>query len=145
MLVSVASSKVLRAVLIVSGFTSLALGIIGIILPVLPTTPFILLSGLCFAKSSNRFHNMLLSNRFCGSIIKDWEAKRCIRRSVRQMALGSILFTFSVSIFVFITDTRIRIVLAATAAILLVFLWRLPVCQEGESQNNVKRPPGNVS
>lgn len=125
-----ASSKIMRAVLIVCGFTALVLGLIGIILPVLPTTPFILLSALCFAKSSRRFHAMLLNNRYCGQIIREWENKRCIRRAVRLMAVGSIIFTFSLSIFLFIEIDWLRWLLALIGLILLAFLWRIPLCEK---------------
>ena len=131
-----ASSSAMRAVLIVCGFGSLALGIIGIILPVLPTTPFILLSALCFAKSSQRFYNMLLNSRFCGPVIREWEQQRCIRRSVRTMAVGSIVFTFSLSIFVFIPIAWLKILLALIGVVLLIFLWRIPLCERMTDHKN---------
>lgn len=130
------SSKALRAVLIVCGFVSLTLGIIGIVLPILPTTPLILLAALCFAKSSQRFHQMLLNNRFFGSIIAEWENKRCIRQSVRYMALGSIVFTFGLSIVFLLEDTLIRLMLIFIAMTLLFFLWRVPQCEEEYEQTH---------
>ncbi|MBN4078398.1 YbaN family protein [Gammaproteobacteria bacterium AH-315-C21] len=120
----------MRALYMVCGFISLVLGIIGIVLPVLPTTPFVLLAALCFAKSSQRFYEMLLNNRFFGCIISEWESKRCIRRAVRYMAFGSVVFTFSLSIIFFIDNENIRIVLVGIALILLYFLWRVPLCED---------------
>lgn len=136
---STTDSKALRVLLIVCGFFSLTLGIIGIVLPILPTTPFILLAALCFAKSSQRFHQMLLDNRFFGSIIREWEGKRCIRRSVRYMATGSIVFTFALSILFLIDNTIIRITLLCIAMVLLVFLWRIPLC---DTECNKRRDKG---
>ncbi len=128
-----------RVILIVCGFAALLLGLIGIVLPVLPTTPFILLAAACFAKSSSRFYNMLLSNRFCGSVIRDWESKRCIRRPVRYMALGSIAFTFSLSIGFLVADTYLRLLLIVIAITLMTFLWRVPLCEGIEKIAPVKK------
>ncbi len=133
---NLSSSKTLRVLLIICGFLSLALGIIGILLPILPTTPFILLAALCFAKSSQRFYQMLLNNRFFGLIITEWESKHCIRRSVRYMALGSIVFTFGLSIFFLLDDLLIRIVLLLVAITLLFFLWRVPQCEYSNNNAN---------
>ena len=82
------------------GFISLGLGIIGIILPVLPTTPFILLAGFCFARSSERFHHMLVSHKIFGPLITDWQAKGAIAPQAKFLAafmmaavfLGSVYF-----------------------------------------------------
>ena len=118
--------------MIVGGFIALLFGIVGVVLPVIPTTPFILLAAACFAKSSNRFYGMLLSNQFFGFIIKDWETKRCICRSVRYMALGSTVFTFGLSVGFVVNDFYMRLLLITVAAILITFLWRLTLCEDSE-------------
>ena len=61
-----------RWLLIAAGTVFLALGVVGILLPLLPTTPFLLLAAACYAKSSKRFSNWLLNNRVFGKIIKDY-------------------------------------------------------------------------
>lgn len=55
------------------GITALLLGLIGIVLPLLPTTPFILLAATCFARGSQRFHDWLLGQRIAGPIIREWQ------------------------------------------------------------------------
>ena len=76
-----------RITLIILGWISIALGLIGVLLPVMPTTPFILLAAWCFARSSERFHQWLLDNRFFGQIIKDWESGKGIPLFVRNYGI----------------------------------------------------------
>lgn len=83
----------LRPLWTLAGILSLALGIIGIALPVLPTTPFVLLAALCFGKGSPRLRAWLLSHRRFGPMITDWETTGAIPRRVKlwacaMMALG---------------------------------------------------------
>lgn len=67
-----------KQVLIAIGIISLILGVIGIFLPLLPTTPFILLSSFCFSKSSEKLHSFLINNKVFGKYLKDYEEKRGI-------------------------------------------------------------------
>lgn len=60
------------------GILSLTLGIIGIILPLLPTTPFVLLAAASFAKSSTTLYDYLVKNKYFGTVIKSWEENRTI-------------------------------------------------------------------
>ncbi len=60
------------------GILSLILGILGIVLPLLPTTPFVLLAAALFAKRSTRLYNYLITNRYFGPVIKSWQETRTI-------------------------------------------------------------------
>jgi hypothetical protein len=73
------------------GFLFLAVGTVGVFLPLLPTTPFVLLSAACFARSSEKWHRWLLANGTFGPMIRDWESKRCVSRRVKAVAIGSML------------------------------------------------------
>ena len=64
------------------GFLFVGIGAVGIVLPVLPTTPFLLLAAGCFAQSSERWHAWLINTRLFGGLIRDWEEHRCIARQV---------------------------------------------------------------
>ncbi len=68
------SGKVRQTLLVAVGVLSLALGLLGVVLPGLPTTPFVLLAAACFAKASPRLHRWLTRHRFLGPMVRDWEA-----------------------------------------------------------------------
>jgi len=73
------------------GIACFALAIAGFLLPVLPGTPFLLLSAWLFARSSERWHAWLLSSQLFGPVIRDWERNRCIPRRTKIIAVGSML------------------------------------------------------
>ncbi len=73
------------------GFGSLALGVIGAILPVLPTTPFLLLAAACFSRGSPRWHNWLRHHRRFGRLVRDWEENRAISLRAKCLAVAMIV------------------------------------------------------
>ncbi len=77
------------------GHLSLATGIIGIFLPVLPTTPFVLLACGCYARGSKRFHKALLENKWFGPLITDWNERGSI--PVRAKVLATVIITASIT------------------------------------------------
>jgi len=76
----------LRLFWVTLGIISLIIGIIGIVLPLLPTTPFVLLAAALFAKSSTKFYEFLIQNKYFGPIIKDWKENRTIPPRARITA-----------------------------------------------------------
>ena len=114
-----------RIALIFVGWTCVVLGLIGIVLPVLPTTPFLLLAATCFEKSSKRFHYWLLNSPLFGPIIRDWQEKRYIKKKVKVWALFVIVVTFSISIYVVPLDA-VRVFLVVMLCLCLFFVGRLP-------------------
>jgi uncharacterized membrane protein YbaN (DUF454 family) len=76
----------LRAVLLVSGWVCVSLGLLGVLLPLLPTTPFMILASICFARSSPRCHRWLLSRPHLGPAIQDWERSGAIRTRAKIWA-----------------------------------------------------------
>lgn len=73
-----------KALLIFAGTLCVGLGVLGMFLPLLPTTVFLLLAAYCYSRSSEKFHNWLLNNRWCGSYIENYKSGKGI--SVRQKA-----------------------------------------------------------
>ena len=71
-----------KAILIFVGTVCVALGVLGMFLPLLPTTVFLLMAAYCYSKSSERFHSWLLTNRWCGAYISNYKSGRGI--SIRQ-------------------------------------------------------------
>ena len=82
-----------------AGLVSLALGIIGIFLPVLPTTPLVLLAAFCFGRGSPVLRRWLDNHRTFGPMIADWEATGAIPRPVKLTACGVMAATFTVCLF----------------------------------------------
>ena len=68
-------SQVQRALWVIAGSICLLLGVIGIFLPLLPTTPFILLTAICWARGSTKFYDWLVSHRVFGKMVRDWESQ----------------------------------------------------------------------
>ncbi len=119
-------SRLVRLLCLGAGVAALLLGVLGIFLPVLPTTPFILLAAACFARSSRRFHDALLDHRLLGPIIQEWQTHRAMQRRVKHGAYLLMLLSFSTSIWLMDTFWH-RLMLAILGAVLGFFLWRVPV------------------
>ncbi|MDO4878802.1 MAG: YbaN family protein [Neisseria sp.] len=82
-------AALLKPLLGILGAISLALGIAGIYLPGLPTTPFILLAAACWAQASPAFHRRLREHRLFGKIIRDWETRRAVPRRAKYLAYAT--------------------------------------------------------
>ncbi len=80
------AGTVMRALWVCVGSVSLALGAVGVILPLLPTTPFVLLAAFAFARGSPRLRGWLTGNRIFGPIIADWEARGVVAPRYKAMA-----------------------------------------------------------
>jgi uncharacterized membrane protein YbaN (DUF454 family) len=91
------------------GLLCLVLGVIGVAVPLLPTTPFVLLAAACFAKSSPRMHGWLLNSELFGPMLRGWEANRCISYKVKWLALLMMAVVGGVSIWFFVAAGWLRI------------------------------------
>ena len=105
-------NKLKRRIFVIAGTIALVLGVIGIIIPVLPTTPFLLLAAICYMRGSQRLYNALLCNKFVGSYIRNYLEGRGMSLKMKIWTLSllwiAILFTA-----VFATESLIvRIILA---------------------------------
>lgn len=88
---AITKNPIVRVGLLVLGVASVILGVIGIFLPVLPTTPFILLAAWCFLRSSERAHDWLYRQPLFGRALRNWESNRAISRSNKVLAIAAIL------------------------------------------------------
>lgn len=133
-------SRLVRLFCLGGGISALLLGIAGIVLPLLPTTPFILLAAACFARGSVRFHDWLLDQRIAGPVIREWQTHRAMPRRAKRAAYGLMLLSFGGSIL-FLDLLWHRLMLAALGLTLAVFLWRVPVRElPGDKASESARP-----
>ena len=124
-------SRMVRILYLTLGIASLVLAVLGVVLPVLPTTPFILLAAACFARSSERFHDRLLSNRFAGPIIREWREHRSIPLRIKRWIYLMMVISFGSSIL-FLPQPWQQLMMAILGIILLIFIWRIPVRDMGD-------------
>lgn len=89
----------MKYIWLMTGFFSLGLGVAGVFLPVLPTTPLVLLSAWCFSKSSDRYYQWLLNHRWFGDIIRRWEEEKRITAEVRNRAIPILWITLAFSMY----------------------------------------------
>jgi hypothetical protein len=89
-----------KYLLISLGWLSVFLGTVGAFLPILPTVPFMLLAGWCFARSSQRFHQWLLDHKQFGPILRDWERNGSMTRKIRNRALVTLWLSLLLSMWI---------------------------------------------
>jgi uncharacterized membrane protein YbaN (DUF454 family) len=119
------SSRLTRSLLVSLGVVCTALGAVGAFLPVLPTTPFLLLAAACFARSSPAFHRRLLANRVFGPYLAQWQRDHTIPRAAKRKAYGLVVVSIGLSILI-VGAPWLRWMLGAIGVVLLAFLARLP-------------------
>ena len=118
-------SKPVKILLIASGTFFIGVGIIGIFIPVLPTTPFLLLSAALYARSSQRFYNWLISNRIFGKFIKDYREGKGIPLKVKIITIILLWITIGCSAIFAIDIFWVRIILIIIAAGVTIHIIRI--------------------
>ena len=108
------------------GTLFLLLGIIGIFVPVMPTTPFLLLATACYARSSRRFYNWLMNQPSFGPLIIEWRTYRSIPWRIKLVAIATMTLTFGSSIIFFIRDGWLQLALAFFGLMMAIWLYRIP-------------------
>ena len=105
----------IKPILIVAGTLFVGLGVIGIFLPVLPTTPFLLLAAACYARSSRRFYCWLLNNRWFGVYIKNYRQKKGMPLKIKIFTVVLLWLTILVSVIFAIQSLAVRVILIIIA------------------------------
>ena len=125
----------MRILLIVCGTIATTLGVIGIIVPLLPTTPFLLLAAACYARSSERFYNWLLNNRLFGRYVKDYIERRGISLKAKVFTLVLLWVTITCSAILATDTTWIRILLFAIAAAVTIHILLIKTLKDRPTTN----------
>ena len=125
--------KVAKALWLFAGLTCLGLGTIGMVLPILPTTPFLLAAAACFCKSSTKMYNWLLNNKWFGDYIKNYKEGKGLPIKTKVIALTVLWATLSISAVFFLNRflppqfvLPMQIVMFAVAVGVSVHVLRLP-------------------
>lgn len=112
--------------LITAGMLCVALGAIGVILPGLPTTPFLLLAAYCFARSSERFHGWLVNHRWLGGYVRNFESGQGMTRRAKAVTLLVMWLSFGVTIVFFVPVVWGQVGMVLLAAAVSTYIVRLP-------------------
>lgn len=115
----------LATLFVALGWLCIGLGVLGAMLPVLPTTPFILLAGYLFARSSPRFHRWILGHRLFGPMIRDWRSGLGLTVRTKVIAVSAIVLSISLSIYL-VPLWWVRALLVVVAFCVSTYLIRLP-------------------
>ena len=117
---------IVRFIFWLLGGISLLLAIIGLVLPILPTTPFILLAAACWARASPRFHRWLKEHQYFGPMVHNWETRRAVPRRARYFAFSMMTFACVVLLYRFPERWWIAALAAIFCLAVAIWMWRLP-------------------
>ncbi|HEX9262413.1 MAG TPA: YbaN family protein [Candidatus Bathyarchaeia archaeon] len=137
--------KITRALWLVAGMICLILGAIGMVLPILPTTPFLLAAAACFCNSSPRMYNWLLNNKWFGEYIKNYKEGRGLPVRTKITALTVLWMTIGLST-VFLLHLLLpsqlvlpmQLVMVAVAIFVSVYILRLPTFKKGVGRTEIE-------
>lgn len=118
-----------RGLYLASGFASLLLAVLGAMLPVLPTTPFLLLASFFFVRSSPRLHRRLLKSPVFGRLIRDWHTYRAVPRHVKSAALTMVVCSMFAGIAFGRLSVPLQVVLLVAGSTGFCVVLRLPVIE----------------
>ena len=117
----------MKLLLTIIGILAIVLGVIGIFLPLLPTTPFLLLAAACFARSSKRMHAWLMGHRLFGQFLRSYEEGRGIPARAKAVALVMMWSSLAFAVWRY-ESMWLRLLLLTIGIGVSIYLWRLPTC-----------------
>lgn len=115
----------IRYLLIGAGILAVILGVLGIFLPLIPTTPFLLLAAACFVRSSERLYSRLMETKWLGSYIRDYREGRRISLKARLLTLTVLWVTMFATFYFAVESARLRVLLSLTALAVTIYLLSL--------------------
>lgn len=114
--------QAIRHFWIITGTISLIAGIIGLFLPVIPTTPFILLSAFCYARGSKRLHNWLLNNKLFGIYIENYEKGKGIPIKIKVYWIIILWLSISITTTIIVKNSYIKLTLIIIAILATLYI-----------------------
>lgn len=122
----VLANPLIRRMVFIFGWLSLVIGVIGIFLPLLPTTPFILLAAACFARSSPKFYAWITSHHRYGPMIANYLAGNGLPIKAKVIAISLLWVSVSFTLFIVSLLWAKLAMLATALAVSAYIIWRLP-------------------
>ena len=114
-----------KSILIIIGFIFVGLGAIGLVLPVMPTTPFLLVAAACFARSSERFYNWLMELHLFGPIIRNWEETKSISRNTKLVAIASVVLIGGFSVVFVVENLTVKLVVTTVLLLNILLITKI--------------------
>ena len=127
---STRSSRLKKSFFVVAGSLFLVLGCIGIVLPILPTTPFLLLSAACYYNGSDRMHRWLLNNRWFGSYIRNYKEGKGLQLKAKVFTLALLWLVIGYSALFIVNILIVQLVLFAIAVGVTLHIATLPTFKQ---------------
>ena len=131
------TSNLSRCVLIIIGSFFTGLGILGIFLPLLPTTPFLLLAAVCYIRSSERFYNWLMNNKWLGRYIKNYLEGRGVSLKSKILSISLLWITIGYSVFFVVNIFPIRVILILIAIGVTIHLLSIRTLKQRKGDDNM--------
>jgi uncharacterized membrane protein YbaN (DUF454 family) len=115
-----------KIILICLGWFFVGTGVVGIFLPLLPTTPFLLLAAACFSRSSEKLHSWLLNHKRFGRFVRDWETHRVIPKRAKILSSTMMTVMIGYPVFVYPHPWWFKAFLVCTCLAVSRFIWSCP-------------------
>ena len=131
------TSNLSRWVMIIIGSFFTGLGILGIFLPLLPTTPFLLLAAACYIRSSERFYNWLMNNKWLGRYIKNYLEGKGVSLNSKILSISLLLITIGYSVFFVVKIFLIRVILILIAIGVTIHLLSIRTLKQRKGDDNM--------
>ncbi len=112
-----------KTLLFIIGTLCLILGAIGIVLPLLPTTPFLLVSLWCYLRSSDKLYNFVLQNKYLAPFVKDYMSGNGIPTRAKKKAVFTIWLTIGFSVLFILDKIFVKIMLLTIASIVSIYIF----------------------
>ncbi len=127
----------LKILLTIAGIISLGLGIAGMFLPVLPTTPFVLLAAALFSRSSNCFYNKLMEHKIFGSLVRSFREEKAIPLHVKVYAVSLLWITILATVFIALSGRLwLQILLLVIATGVTIHILRYKTKKKAKNKNS---------
>lgn len=119
-----------KTLLMVIGTITLILGFIGVFLPVVPTTPFVLISLACFINTSEKMHRFVMTNKYLGPYAKAYASGEGIPQKAKLKAVFLIWLTIGFSVIFILDHLALRLMLLLIATIVSTYIFTRPTAEE---------------